>query len=257
VLDNRRAGTAEVDITGVLVERGLSAAMARQALAAVKILSPAKPDRAGARRRLAAGVPIPWAEVRTVLCLSNGKSLHAELLESLGLDVTVVDLSRPQPEDGLDLNSLAGRQFDLAYQPASACHAAEPALIHAQVARLLPAGGWYHVEHRNPVRMQLAALGGGPGEYRIVRPQRPRLVAADGTVESSPLDEDPGIDCDSIQPLEALLGSLCEAGFEIVGFGERRRGDPSAPQGSESSLDAYAPPFFTVLAQRSAAGGTT
>ena len=132
--------TAEVDISGVLIERGLSATMARQALAAVPVVSPANRILAGARQQLAAGVLIPWDDVRTVLCLSNGENQHASLLESLGLDVTVVDFSSTASEGGLDISSLARRQFDLVYQSASRCHVSEPALLHAQVAGLLRAG---------------------------------------------------------------------------------------------------------------------
>jgi hypothetical protein len=43
---------------------------------------------------------------------------------------------------------------------------------------------------------------------------------------------------------------LCDAGFRILRFAERRQGDLSAEPGTRDHLDAYVPPFFAMFAQR-------
>ena len=47
-----------------------------------------------------------------------------------------------------------------------------------------------------------------------------------------------------------MLGGLCDAGFAIVRFDERGRGEPGASPGSQEHLDSYLPAHFGILARR-------
>ena len=58
--------------------------------------------------------------------------------------------------DMLDLSALYGRAFDLVYQAISFCYVPDVSKLYAQVSRVLRSGGFYRVEHWNPVNMQLA-----------------------------------------------------------------------------------------------------
>jgi GT2 family glycosyltransferase/SAM-dependent methyltransferase len=214
---------------------------------------------------------IDWDDVKTVLCLASAGGQQAPLFASLGCKVTLVDLSPEQlaidervaaergleieliEGDMLDLSQLAGRSYDLVYQPISACYIPYVRPLYRQVHDLLRPGGLYDVEHWNPTSMQLWQLGRWDGRaYRLVHPQRSGVpvrwnfdaaVGADGPVYS----------LHYIHPLEKLLGVLCETGFVIERFGERTNGDPRAQPGSEEHLAAYAPPYFRLLARRTSA----
>ncbi|MDQ6688614.1 MAG: methyltransferase domain-containing protein [Actinomycetota bacterium] len=225
-------------------------------------------DLPGACSELEGPLPIPWEGIRSVLCLAGGGGRQAALFASLGLDVVVADLSAHQLEldrdaarrlglrletlqaDAADLSALRGRRFDLVYQPVSMCYLPDPAAVHREVAQLLEPGGHYWVEHWNPVHMQLDRLGREGPPYRIVRPQGTERPVRFG-YSAEELDvAGPDVAWHYVHPLSSLLGSLCQAGFEIVDLRERRHGDPTAAPGSEAHLEAHVPPFFGVLAQR-------
>jgi SAM-dependent methyltransferase len=135
---------------------------------------------------------IPWETVTRVLCLGAGGGQQAPLLAALGCRVTAVDLCPEQLErdravaeqygveielvegDMLDLSPLHGCEFDLVYQALSACYVPDVRRIYREVARVLAPGGYYRVEHANPVTMQLPDLDAWDGSaYRLVRPQVP------------------------------------------------------------------------------------
>jgi hypothetical protein len=50
--------------------------------------------------------------------------------------------------------------------------------------------------------------------------------------------------------LQALIGSLCAAGFAIRRFAEDAGGDAAAPIGSDKRLSAFVPPFIRLLARK-------
>jgi UDP:flavonoid glycosyltransferase YjiC (YdhE family)/SAM-dependent methyltransferase len=292
--DNRGAGVPDADLVAVLVDRGVPFARARRELAVVgrRRVEPKHrranrmawdalaglgtfgppvtgADLADARARLAGPVTLPWAEIRSVLCLAGGGGQQSAMFASLGCEVTVADLSPAQlalddmtatalgtpveyfEADMLDLSALAGRSFDLVHQPVSMCYVPDPARVHRQVAAVLRPGGWYWVEHWNPVRMQLAELGRGGPPYRVVRPQRSDRPVRFGYQGEELTDEAPAeIAWHYVHPLSALLGSLCDSGMSIVDLAERRHGDLAAQPGTEAHLDGWVPPLFTVLARR-------
>ncbi|MFZ0376436.1 MAG: class I SAM-dependent methyltransferase [Solirubrobacteraceae bacterium] len=211
---------------------------------------------------------IPWREVRSVLCLAAGGGQQGPLFASLGLEVTVVDISPAQLEtdrevahrrglametveaDMLDLSQLHGAGFDLVYQPVSALYVPDVPALYREVARTLRPGGYYHVQHWNPVQMQVAERRPWDGTaYRLVHPQ--------GTGEpiawDHGLDEngDAAVSWNWIHPLGSLIGGLCRAGFVLTRFAERGHGDLRRPPGTQQHLAGFVPSFFAVLAKLS------
>ncbi len=230
-------------------------------------------DLPGARAELEGPLPIPWEGITRVLCLAGGGGRQAALFASLGLDVVVADLSSEQlaldraaarrlgltletvQGDMADLSVLGGRRFDLVHQPVSLCYVPDPAAVFAEVARVLEPGGHYWVESWNPVQMQLDGLGRGGPPYRLVRPQGAERPVRFGVAAEELEQAGPEVAWHYVHPLSTLLGSLCEAGFEIADLQERRYGDPTAPAGTEAHLEAFVPPFFAVLARRVGGAG--
>ena len=208
---------------------------------------------------------IPWPEVKRVLCLGAGGGQQAPLFAALGCRVTSVDLSAEQlrldaevarchgleiecvEADMLDLGLLYGSDFDLVYQAVSACYVPDVRQLYLEVSRVLRPGGWYRVEHWNPVQIQLAEGGAWSGrDYRIVHPQRsdrPVVWSGQARAEGTPT-------CwHYVHPLHDLIGGLCDAGFEVLRCEESVAGDPAAEPGSQQHLAAYLPPFFSLFAR--------
>jgi SAM-dependent methyltransferase len=224
-------------------------------------------DRGTARGQLDSSEWLPWDQIRTVLCVAGGGGEQAPLFAALGLDVTVVDLSSGQLDrdrqvasengltiecveaDMLDLSPLGDRQFDLVYQPVSACYAPDVRRLYREIANVTRAGGHYRVEHWSPTHLQVAAHGAWDGAaYRIDRP-----ASADEPILWRSGDTGMGQDATCLHyghTLGALVGGLGEAGFDIVALREPDYGDLDAEPGSEAHLAAYFPPFIEILARR-------
>lgn len=209
---------------------------------------------------------ISWDEIQRVLCLAAGGGEQAPRFAALGCTVTVVDISRGQLErdrevasemgltvecveaDMLDLEPLHGRQFDLVYQPASAFYGPDVALLYRQVATVTRPGGSYMVQHLSPAQLQLAHEPWDGAAYRIGRPlhgSEPLLWQSEDTAIGRPATS-----LHYLHPLGALIGGLCESGFDVVGFNEPDAGDATAEPGSEDHLAAYIAPYFWVFARR-------
>jgi SAM-dependent methyltransferase len=210
---------------------------------------------------------IPWARIRHVLCLASGGGQQAPLFASLGYRVVSADISPEQlrtdkqvadqfgwhiecvSADMLDLSQLYGRDFDLVYQAVSACYIPDVRRLYKEVARVLRPRGYYYVEHWNPTHLQLADENSWTGDgYLLTKPLRPGQC-----VEwTPPSDGESSARCfHFMHSLSDLIGSLCEAGFRIVKFGERSGAVPDAEPGTHGHLAAYLPPFFSLFAQRS------
>jgi SAM-dependent methyltransferase len=210
---------------------------------------------------------LPWDEIETVLCLASGGGQQAPAFALLGYDVVVADLCREQlahdrdvagsiglelvtvHTDMLDLSGLHGRGFDLVYQPISACYVPDVDALYREVAAVLKPGGWYDVEHWNPVHVQLEAGNGWDGEgYVVSRPQG----SVDPVVWTG-ADDRPG------QPtrcwhyphrLHDLIGGFGRNDLAIHRLVEYPPGDANAPPGSDEHLAAFLPPFVRILARR-------
>jgi SAM-dependent methyltransferase len=197
---------------------------------------------------------IPWETVASVLCLASGGGQQAPSFAYLGYETFLLDLSPAQMEvdqgDMLDLSSLGTRRFDLVYQPVSACYVPSARQLYEQVATVLKPGGYYRVEHWNPYQMQMDPGGAWDGVgYRLVEPQGSEPVPLPWTLTTADGQRRFETLCHYIHPLHDLIGGLCDAGFAILRYAERLRGDVSARPGTYPHLRSYAPSFFTMLAQ--------
>lgn len=208
---------------------------------------------------------LPWEELQTVLLLCGAGGQQAPTLAAMGLAVTVLDLSPEQlaidqrvaRERGLDIESvrgdacdpevLAGRTFDLIYQPVSTCYLPDPRACYRNVARLLRPGGLYLSDHWNPAQIQLdTAAPWEDGSYRIAHPSGSSegLHVTDPSLSGGP-------ECVYFaHRLQDLLGGICDAGFVIERFAERGPSDAGAEPASSEHLGAYLAAFYEVLARR-------
>jgi SAM-dependent methyltransferase len=207
---------------------------------------------------------LPWHEIRSVLCLAASGGQQAPLFASLGYEVVSADICVEQlrkdqqvalqygfaiecvEADMLDLSMMYGARFDLVYQAVSACYVPDVRQSYREVAKVLRPGGYYRVEHWNPLHLQLQPNDPWNGSaYEISRPQdRGVPIPWHGTSSSEP------ICLHFIHSLGDLLGGLCEAGFGITSFEDSRFGaDPNANPGSHEHLASFIPPFFTIHAR--------
>jgi SAM-dependent methyltransferase len=210
---------------------------------------------------------IPWDEISSVLCLACGGGQQSVLFASLGCDVTVVDLSPEQlrldrvtaerfdlsletiEADMCDLSQLHGWDFDLVYQAVSACYVPDVRKVYDHVFNVLKPGGYYRVEHWTPLHLQLPQHSPWDGAgYRVVHPQT-RSSPVQWREWDSNGRENPTC-WHYIHSLDSLIGGLCEAGFVIERFRERKGHDLAAEPGSPAHLAAYVPPFFTIFSRR-------
>ena len=209
---------------------------------------------------------IPWRRVKTVLCLASGGGQQGPLFASLGLRVTVFDLNADQLEtdrrtaqryglsieciegDMMDLSALYGRDFDLVYQPISSLYVPDIRRVYHEVFKVLRPGGYYWVEHWNPMQMQLSETMPWDGEaYRIKYQQGTGEPLA---WEHATNQGESAVSWNYIHSLEALIGGICDAGMIILRFGERHDGESSARPGSNAHMAAYIPSFYSVFARK-------
>jgi SAM-dependent methyltransferase len=208
---------------------------------------------------------LPWKDLHSVLLLCGAGGQQAPTFASLGLAVTVVDLSEEQlaidrsvaserdlnleciRANACDLSVLAGRTFDLVYQPVSTCYMPDPRLCYRNVAGLLRPGGLYLSDHWNPAQIQLSGDNRWDGSaYRIGSPSG----TGEGLQVTHPSTES-GPSCMYFaHRLADLVGGICDAGFVIERFAERGLSNPAAAPDTQEHLGAFIPPFYEVLARR-------
>ena len=207
---------------------------------------------------------LPWDEIHDVLCLGAGGGQQGPLFASLGCRTTVLDLSPDQlaldraaaeraglelecvEGDMSDLSPLVGRRFDLVHQAICSCYVPDLHPVHRGVRAVLAPGGWYDVEHWNPLHAPLRGYGvWQDGGYEIEHPLTPGRPIP----WFLPGDED---DADAacwhyVHHLADLVGDVCRVGFRVVRVAERPGLEPDAPPGSGGHLAAYAPSFLRLL----------
>jgi hypothetical protein len=227
---------------------------------------PGPPDKETAREDLDPFGWIPWKSIRTVLCLAGAGGYFAPRFACLGYDVTVFDLSIGQLErdrqigreegleisciegDVLDLSPLGGARFDLVYQPISACYIPDAAGMYRQVASVIDPSGLYFVKHWSPIQLQLALDRPWDGAaYRLDRPAFTNEPLIWRSVETWSGERASCVH--HAHPLDVLIGGICDAGFQIVGFRQPDAGDVTAEPGSDAHMAAYLPPFLWVAAR--------
>jgi hypothetical protein len=119
--------------------------------------------------------------------------------------------------------------------------------VHRGVRALLREGGWYDVEHWNPLHAQLEGYGvWRDGGYLIEHPLVP------GTPLPWFLPDPDGTGADAAcwhftHHLSDLVGDVCRAGFHVVRVTERPDRRPDDEPGSQAHLAAYAPSFLRLL----------
>jgi SAM-dependent methyltransferase len=228
---------------------------------------PPNVDAALARSKLDPFEWIPWDEVRRVLCVAAGGGEQAPLFAALGYEVTVVDLSSGQLErdrqvareldlsiecvqaDMVDLSALAGRRFDLVYQPVSACYIPDVYRLYAQIAAVTSTAGYYSVVHWAPGQLQVAREDPWDNTaYRVTSPTGSREPILWHSAVTWTGDRATCVHY--AHTFGELVGGLCDAGFDIIGLREPVVGDIQAPPASESHLAAYFPPYIHILARR-------
>jgi SAM-dependent methyltransferase len=209
---------------------------------------------------------ISWEEVRHVLCLASGGGQQAPLFASLDCRVVSADLSPEQlrhdqrtarrygfeiecvEADMLGLSALYARDFDLVYQAVSACYVPNVRRLYAEISKVLKPGGYYRVEHWNPVSMQLSGDLRWTGRgYELtstcISGWRQTWKSVDASTGAATV-------CwHYIHSLADLIGGLCDTGFHILNYAERGQGDYSAAAGSGPHVEAFVRPFFTLYAQ--------
>ena len=207
---------------------------------------------------------IPWPSIGTALCLAGGGGWQAPLIASLGPAVTVVDISSRQLQldreaaarfgltvecvetDMADLRALAGRSFDLVYQPISTCYLPDLGPLYAAIASVTRAGARYWAEHWSAGQIQLdEAVRWDGAAYRIVHP-----VGSGTPIQwqsAEPVDGEPVTCWHFAHSIRELFGALCAAGFVIERVSEPGAADPAAPPDSPEHLAAYLPPFIRLL----------
>lgn len=214
---------------------------------------------------------LPWERIHRVLILAGGGGQQGPVMAAYGHEVVVADASSEQlrrdaeaadvlglaiecvQADMLDLSVLGDRTFDLVHQPVSACYVPDVEALYRQVARVLAPGGWYDVEHWNPVHVQLDGYGEwADGAYAISHPQGsagpiPWTLAADDS-------EEPVVCWHYAHRLHDLIGGLCRAGFELNRLSERTHGERTAAPGTHEHLASYAPPFLRIVARHVGSG---
>lgn len=210
---------------------------------------------------------IPWSGLGTALCLAGGGGWQAPLIASLGPAVTVVDISSRQLDldreaaerfgltvecieaDMADLRPLAGRTFDLVYQPISTCYLPELAPLYAAIASVTRPGSHYWAEHWSAGQIQVDEATRWDGSaYRVAHP-----VCSGAAIHwqsDQPVEGEPVTCWHFAHSTGELFGELCAAGFVIEQVSEPGGADPDAEPNSAEHLAAYLPPFVRLLAHR-------
>ena len=205
----------------------------------------------------------PDVRGKRILCLASGGGYQSVLFAAAGAIVTVVDISgemleldrRIAAERGLsvttieasmeDLPTLADASFDIVSQPVSTCYVPEVHLVYREVARLLPPGGLYVSQHKQPINLQ-TDVNSTAGGYLVrepyyrsgpLPPATPSRTREAGTLEF-------------LHRWDELIGGLCRAGFVIEDLREPRHDDEKAWPGSFGHRSRFVPPYVRIKARR-------
>jgi SAM-dependent methyltransferase len=212
----------------------------------------------------------PWLretplDGKRLLCLAAGGGTHSLLHAAAGAVVTVVDISSEMlaidqqlsAQHGQkvttvkasmqDLSALPDASFDIVLQPVSCSYVADVMPVYQEVARVLCGDGCYVVQHKQPATLQSSAMMVGEG-YQLLHPAFAGTTVDSGNATAAqPLEAGT---IETIHPLAALIGGLCESGFVIEAFAEPTRADAWAEPGSRQHRACYLPPYFKLKARR-------
>ena len=200
---------------------------------------------------------------KKVLCLAAGGGRQGPIYAGAGAIVTVVDISSAQleldrevaAERKLDLRTVHTSMddlsmfpvghFDLVVQPVSTCYVADIRKTYAEVARVVPTGGIYVSQHKQPISMQASTESTTNGfevttPYFHEGPLPPvagSLHREEGTLEF-------------LHRWEQLIGEMCRAGFVIEDLSEPLHAKPDASRNSFAHRSQFVPPYVRIKARR-------
>jgi 2-polyprenyl-3-methyl-5-hydroxy-6-metoxy-1,4-benzoquinol methylase len=201
---------------------------------------------------------------KNLLCLGAGGGMHSPIFASLGMNVTVVDLSERQLDldrrlairlglsictvrTSLDhLAAFEENSFDLVIQPVSMSYVSNCQAAYQEVARVLRPEGLYLVQHKNPVSLQARSRSDERG-FTIDRSRNAGPIL-DPSSDPSPYREHETYEF--LHTLDSLIGDLCRCGFSIEDFQEPVRDDAWAPVGTQAYRANFIPPYFKIKARR-------
>ena len=203
-----------------------------------------------------------------VLCLAAGGGQQSVAFALLGANVTVFDLSETQLERdrlaaahyGLRIDTVQGDMrnlsgftddgFDVVYQSYALNFVPDVAPVHREVARVVRAGGLYHLNWNNPFTQTVdEATWNGTGYLLSLPYENGRelthlfphwdVTGPDGDVTqiASPLE--------FVHSLSAMVNSLAAHGFVILHAGEDTGSEPDAEPGSWPHFMCVAAPYLT------------
>ena len=216
-----------------------------------------------------------------VLLLAGGGGQQSAALGLLGAQITVLDLSDEQlaqdrrvaehyglkPDllqgDMRDLSRFEEDAFDMVYQPYSINFVPDVHPVFAGVARVLKAGGLYHVQWHNPYTQTFNA-----DDYDPVRGYSSNSIYGDGEIDSVAIygtenwtvDQEDGTVNEVPGPREfrhtmrTFINGLIGSGFEILGFDEHRAYEENPEPGSWEHYKAVSPPYLAFWTRKRSGG---
>ena len=149
---------------------------------------------------------------------------------------------------------LPAATFDIVIQPVSTCYVPDIGKVYAEVARVMPAGGLYISQHKQPVSLQASTEPAQRG-YELTEPYY--RVGPLPDVSGSRHRESGTLEF--LHRWEQLLGGLCRAGFVIEDLIEPPHADAAAEPGSFGHRSKYVAPYVRIKSRRTsaAAGNST
>ena len=218
---------------------------------------------------------------KRVLVLAGGGGQQSAALGLLGALVTVVDLSDEQLRkdriaaehyglspvllqgDMRDLSRFSEDSFDIVFQPFSINFVPEVRPVFAGVARVLKAGGLYHVQWHNPYTQTF-----NPDDYDPVRGYSSNSIYRDGEVDVVAIygTDTWGVEGEDGSKIEVpgprefrhtmptFINGLIACGFEILAFSEHTTWEEDPEPGSWEHFKAVSPPYLAFWTRRRAGG---
>lgn len=214
---------------------------------------------------------------KRVLVLAGGGGQQSAALGLLGAQVTVLDLSDEQlaqdrraadhyglspvllQGDMRDLSRFDDDAFDVIYQPFSINFVPDVHPVFAGVARILKAGGLYHVQWHNPYTQTF-----NPDDYDPVRGYSTNSIYRDGEVDVKAIygTDSWGVETEDGSKIEVpgprefrhtmptFINGLIASGFEILAFSEHTTWEEDPEPGSWEHFKAVSPPYLAFWTRR-------
>lgn len=207
---------------------------------------------------------------KDVLCLAGGGGQQTAVFALLGANVTVLDLTETQlardheaaahhgytiharQGDMRDLSAFADDSFDIVWHPFSINFVPDAASVIREVGRVIRPGGFYHLQFANPF-WSMDEDDWLPQGYPVRQP----YVNGAQLLHSASMwkfEDEQGNQQQIEGPREflhtynALINSLAQTGFAILGLHEGPEGDANTEPGTWEHLVTIIPPFNALAA---------